>query len=87
MGLFEFRKPKWRHKDPAVRLAAMDSIDPRETELLAHLSRDPDQEVRRAAINRLTDVPALCRLAQDADPEDLPVLVARKESLLFQTDR
>ncbi|MHB8809781.1 MAG: DUF349 domain-containing protein, partial [Desulfobulbaceae bacterium] len=84
MGLFAFRKTKWQHKDPAVRLAAIGGIDPRETELLTTLGRDPDQEVRRAAINRLTDVPALSRLAQDADPEDLPVLTARKESLLFQ---
>lgn len=67
-----------------MRLEAIDSIDPRETEILTQLSRDPDQGVRRAAINRLTDVPALSRLAQDADPEDLPVLAARKESLLFQ---
>lgn len=85
MGLFEFRKPKWRHKDPAVRLAAVGSIEPGETELLSALSReDPDQGVRRAAISRLTDLTALSRLARNAVPEDIPVVAARKDTLLYQ---
>ena len=84
MGLFAFKKPKWSHKDPAVRLASVADIDPGEIELLSSLSRDPDRDVRRAAINRLDDLTALSRLAEDASPEDLPVLVARRDSLLFQ---
>ncbi|MCL7488379.1 MAG: DUF349 domain-containing protein [Desulfobulbaceae bacterium] len=84
MGLFDFRKPKWRHKDPAVRLASIETIDPRETELLAELGRtDPDRAVRLAAINRLADLATLSRLAEDAGPEDLPVIAARKETLLY----
>ena len=84
MGLFEFRKPKWRHKDPAMRLESIASIDPQETEIFTTLSRDQDQEVRRAAINRLADLTVLSQLAKDADPEDLPLIVARKDSLLYK---
>ena len=44
MGLFELRKPKWRHKDPAVRLESIASIDPGKTEVLSDLGRnDPDR--------------------------------------------
>lgn len=84
MGLFEFKKPKWRHKDPVVRLASIENIDPGETEILACLAReDQDQEVRRAAINRLADLTALGQLAKEADPGDLPVIAARKDTILF----
>ena len=84
MGLFEFRKPKWRHKNPAVRLEWINSIDPQEIEVLINLSReDQDREVRWAAINRLTDLAALDQLVDDADSDDLPVIVARKENLLY----
>jgi hypothetical protein len=84
MGLLNFKKPKWRHKNPAVRLAAISGIDPRETEILAGLSReDPDLAVRKAAVNRLSDLPALDRLATVADPEIRPFAVARKDQLLY----
>lgn len=84
MGLFDFRKPKWRHKDPAVRLESINTIDPRETGLLAELSgEDPDRTVRLAAIDRLADLAVLSRLAENADPEDLPVILARKDILLY----
>ncbi len=84
MGLFEFKKPKWRHKDPAVRLESIVSIDPGETEILTSLAReDQDREVRQAAIIRLADLTALCQLEKDADPEDLPAIATRKETLLY----
>ncbi|MCK4840077.1 MAG: DUF349 domain-containing protein [Desulfobulbaceae bacterium] len=84
MGLLNFRKPKWHHKDPAVRLESIDSIDPRETEVLAGLSlEDQDRQVRLAAINRLTDLATLEQLAPDADPQDLPFIIARKDQLLY----
>ena len=84
MGLLNFRKPKWQHKDPAVRLKSIDSIDPLETEVLAGLSlEDQDRQVRLAAINRLTDLATLDQLAPDTDPQDLPFITARKDQLRY----
>jgi hypothetical protein len=84
MGFLNFKKPKWHHKDPTVRLESIDSIDPRETEVLTGLSlEDEDRQVRRAAITRLTDPTTLEQLATDADPEDLPFITARKDQLLY----
>ncbi|MFZ5798789.1 MAG: DUF349 domain-containing protein [Thermodesulfobacteriota bacterium] len=82
MGLFAPKKPKWQHKDPAVRRAAIAGIDPGETAIFEQLGRDPDREVRRAAVARLADVDALARLAADALPEELPLITARMEELL-----
>ncbi|MEN8136264.1 MAG: DUF349 domain-containing protein [Thermodesulfobacteriota bacterium] len=60
------------------------SIDPEETEILASLSlEDQDRQVRLAAINRLTDLATLEQLAPDADPQDLPLIIARKDQLLY----
>lgn len=84
MGLFELKKPKWRHRDPAVRRESIADIDPGETEILAALAReDEDQEVRRAAINRLTDLASLHRLAGEINQDDLPIVTARKDTLLY----
>jgi hypothetical protein len=84
MGLLNFNQPKWRHKNPAVRLAAISTVDPGETEILIGLSReDRDPEVRRAAIARLADLPALERLAAVADSEIQPFVAARKDQLLY----
>lgn len=84
MGLLELNKPKWRHKDPAVRLASIADIDPGETDILVQVARDDaDQKVRQAAINRITDLATLSRLAEKINPEDLPVVTARRNTLLF----
>lgn len=71
MGLFDFlRKPKWQHKDAAVRAAAVASD--RSPELVAQLQtfalKDPDVAVRRAAFRRLDDLELKAgRAESDAD--------------------
>ncbi|MDT8334357.1 MAG: DUF349 domain-containing protein [Desulfurivibrionaceae bacterium] len=83
MALLDFKKPKYLHKDPAVRLAAIGEIDPGETEVLGDLSvNDPDHRVRCGAIARLADPAALERLTRLVEPAELPVVVARREQLL-----
>lgn len=85
MGLLDFHKPKWRHKNPAVRLKAVTEIDPGETATLAGLCReDPDQHVRRAAIARLADLATLELLGPAMVPDDQPFLAARKEQLCYE---
>ena len=85
MGLFASRKPKWQHRDPEVRLAAVKSIDPGDTELLVELLReDPDPDVRHAAINKLIDPKVLDQAAEIALPEDRSVIAARKDTLIYE---
>ena len=71
MGLFDFlRKPKWQHKDAAVRAAAV--AEDRSPELLAQLQsfalKDPDVAVRRAAFRRLEDLELKAGRAE-SDPD------------------
>ncbi|MFO7607141.1 MAG: DUF349 domain-containing protein [Desulfurivibrionaceae bacterium] len=83
MALLDFIKPKYRHKDPAVRLAAIGEIDPAETEILTELSvNDTDHRVRRGAIEHLADPATLANLSRLVAPAELPLVVARKEQLL-----
>lgn len=85
MGLLDFNKPKWQHKDAAVRQEALKSIDPGETAILTGIvMEDPDQDVRRAAIERLVDLETITALANNSNnPENLPFITSRKEQLLY----
>ena len=71
MGLLDKLKPvpRWKHADPAVRLAAIrDLTDP--AELAAVAEADTDPRVRRAAIVQLHDPVVIGRVASaDADEE------------------
>jgi hypothetical protein len=72
MGFLErFRpQPKWKHGDPAVRLAAVQELGDREAEALAAVARsDADPRVRRAAVARLLE-PALLAEIGRADEDE-----------------
>ncbi len=61
--LSRFLKPKWQHKDPKSRIAAIASLA--DEKILAQLAaEDPETSVRRAAIERINDIDTL--LAIDA---------------------
>jgi hypothetical protein len=71
MGLFDrFRtQPKWKHADPAVRMAAIEEVPLEEQGLLASLARgDADARVRRAAVRKLYD-PALLEDVGERDQD------------------
>jgi hypothetical protein len=67
-------QPRWKHADPAVRLAAVAELtgaDPEHRQALLELaSSDEDARVRRAAIGRVNDVTELARLARTEADED-----------------
>ncbi len=59
-------KPKWQHRDPAVRLRALHSLNPldaRDGEALRALATDDDSSVRRAALERIAELGLLRTLA------------------------
>lgn len=62
-------QPRWKHPDPATRVAAVESLPDEEQDLLRGIAlEDPDPSVRRAAIARLNDPALLATVArQDAD--------------------
>ncbi len=69
MGLLDRLKPqpRWKHADPAVRLAAVAEVDD-PVELAGLAETDPDPRVRRAAAALLSDTESLGRLCS-RDPD------------------
>ena len=77
MSLLEpFSKPRWQHRDPAVRLAAVEELDD-ETVLLEVLQTDEDAAVRARALARLRSGATLDRLV-DGTPSWLTVDLLRQ---------
>ena len=65
MDLLKFKKPGWKHADPSVRLAAVQEIDAQDTETLSSLVlNDEDERVRLAALDRIENLEALEKIAQ-----------------------
>jgi hypothetical protein len=66
MSLLEpFSKPRWQHRDPAVRLAAVEELDDEDV-LLEVLQTDEDAAVRTRALARVSSGAALDRLIDEA---------------------
>ena len=80
-------QPKWKHADPAVRLAAVDELSVEDRPVLAALATDdPDPRVRRAAILSLADVAVLAGLAgSDPDEGVRGAAVSRLVEVVVQT--
>ena len=59
MSMFEtFTAPKWQHKNPEVRMEAVEQLDDPDV-LLQLVEADPDPQVQAAALARITDASAL----------------------------
>jgi len=72
MGILERLRPqpRWKHADPAVRVAAVYEFGPDDTEALhAVAHEDAEARVRRAAVSRIDDVSVLAEVAR-TDPDD-----------------
>jgi uncharacterized protein DUF349 len=72
MGILEKLRPhpRWKHADPAVRVAALYELGPEDTEALHLLAReDAEPRVRRAAISRV-DVPSVLAEVAKSDPDE-----------------
>jgi hypothetical protein len=71
------------HADPKIRLAGLARLDAADPMLATLANTDPDAGVRRAALERTLDLPALMRAArEDADTQNRDVAAARWRALL-----
>jgi hypothetical protein len=74
MGILERLRPtpRWKHTDPAVRVAAVYELAAADAEALRALAReDSEPRVRRAAVTRLDEVPVLAEIARTDPDEDV----------------
>jgi DNA repair protein SbcC/Rad50 len=78
-------RPNWQHRDPAVRLAALQSGTP-DTEVLLHLLADEVAEVRHAAIRLERDLDRLNSLLQHQDVATRQLTAVRLAELLASSD-
>jgi hypothetical protein len=90
MGILERLRPtpRWKHTDPAVRVAAVYELGPDDGEALRTLAReDAEPRVRRAAASRLDDVPVLAEIARTDPDEDVRAEALRNlAGLATETD-
>ena len=59
-------KPKWQHKNPDVRIKALQNLDGSSTELIGLAKADPSLDVRLQAIQCLLHIPTLKSLANES---------------------
>jgi hypothetical protein len=72
MGILERLRPqpRWKHADPAVRVAAVYEFGPEDADALHGVAReDAEPRVRRAAVSRIDDVAVLGEVAR-TDPDE-----------------
>ena len=65
MILSRFLKPKWQHTDPMTRQQAVQGLETTDPTLGELAQQDPDPAVRCAALERLSDLDLLRRLARE----------------------
>jgi len=74
MGILERLRPqpRWKHADPAVRVAAVYEFGPDDADALHTVAReDAEARVRRAAVSRIDDVLVLADVARTDPDEDV----------------
>ncbi len=72
MGILERLRPqpRWKHADPAVRVAAVYEFAPEDADALHAVAReDTEARVRRAAVSRIDDVSVLAEVGR-TDPDE-----------------
>lgn len=83
MILSRFFKPKWQQTDPGTRKQALRGLENTDPTLVELARQDSDPTVRRAALDRLSDLDLLQGIAgEDADPVVRAAAQDRYRSLL-----
>lgn len=85
--LDRFLKPRWQHRDPNVRIRALEALDatkPDNREALAARAReDDDPRARATAAGRVTDLQALNQLIEQDPAEEVRYQAARQMERLL----
>ncbi len=64
MSILDLVRPKWKHSDPKVRLAALDTLD--DAQAISKIAlADDDYHVRLKAVEKITDQATLAEIAQN----------------------
>ena len=88
MGFLGWMKPKWRHRDAAVRLAAVGELTYDRQDVFATLAaNDPDARVRVAAAQRINEQVRLEPLLKSADAEVVRVIRERLSGVAVKLAR
>ncbi|MFO1371244.1 MAG: DUF349 domain-containing protein [Candidatus Competibacteraceae bacterium] len=83
MILSRFLKPKWQHHDPEARKQSLQELESTDPKLIALAQHDAEPAIRRAALERLSDLDLLQRIAdEDTDAEVRAAAQDRYRALL-----
>jgi hypothetical protein len=86
MGMFDLFRPKHRHSDVKVRVAAVRALSSDDTQLLASIARtDKDPGVRRIAIEKLEEVDILADIFERESDGELRDLAGSRAAELWVT--
>jgi hypothetical protein len=84
MGIVDLFRPKHKHSDAKVRLAAVRALSSDETSLLASIARtDKDPTVRKAAIEKLDEVDILADIFDRESDRELRDLAGSRAAELW----
>lgn len=87
MALRDLFKPKWKHSDPAVRQAALETLTPDRVDTFTEIaSADPEPSLRLAAAGRIDDRDALQGLLQATVDAALRALLVKKLDQHYRGD-
>lgn len=85
MGFFGIGRAKWRHKDPKVRLAAVQAIPAYQESLLMKIAlTDAESGVRATAATKIANIDTLRRLLATQDPAVRQVVRERLAGVAFK---
>ena len=80
MGLFDrFKKPKWEHEDPKIRIEGIKELDDKEI-LIEMAKNDSDSSVRLEAVDKISDGSVLADIAKSDSDSKVRIAAINKIS-------
>lgn len=76
-NMFSFFKPRWQHKDPLIRIEAINALLDNDELLLTIIRQDADTNVQLTALNKLTDISKIYGLYQSEPKQSLKQVILK----------
>ncbi len=84
MGFFDLFRPNWKHSDKELRLSAVRDLEESQTKALAEVAlTDPEANIRKVAIRKLSHPETLRRVAKEDTAEEVRKLATEKLSAIY----